>query len=64
MYYVVWKGRKCGIFDNWIECRKHVNRFSGNQFMGFSTLDKAEDAFKGTYRTAMIKRKRAGYQSY
>lgn len=44
-YYVVWQGRKTGIFDNWEECEAQVKGYSGARFQAFSTLQEAERAF-------------------
>ena len=30
-YYVVWKGRKTGIFSNWLEAEAQVKGFVGAQ---------------------------------
>ncbi|CAI0652174.1 unnamed protein product [Colletotrichum noveboracense] len=30
-YYVVWKGRKCGIFTSWPQCMAQTSKFSGAQ---------------------------------
>ncbi|MBI4646936.1 MAG: ribonuclease H family protein [Bacteroidia bacterium] len=46
-YYVVWKGRKTGIFDNWDECKAQVDEFPDAQHKAFKTLRMAEDAYKG-----------------
>ncbi len=48
-YYVVWKGRKTGIFDNWEECKESVSGFSGAKYKSFKTLEAAEAAFKQGY---------------
>lgn len=44
-YYVVWKGRKTGIFDTWAQCQSQVNAFAGAKFKSFPTLAEAESAF-------------------
>ena len=44
-YYVVWKGRKTGIFTTWAECEKHIHKFSGAQYKSFKTRQEAEEAF-------------------
>jgi ribonuclease HI len=48
-YYVVWKGRKPGIFASWAECEKQVKGFAGAQFKAFESLDEAETAFRSKY---------------
>jgi ribonuclease HI len=48
-YYVVWKGRKRGIFTSWAECESQVKGFVGAQFKAFETRKEAEAAFQGEY---------------
>jgi ribonuclease HI len=45
-YYVVWNGRKTGIFSTWAECEKQTKGFKGVSFKSFPTLEEAEKAFK------------------
>ena len=45
-YYVVWKGRKTGIFTSWNECKKQIDRFSDAKYKSFKTRQEAEEAFK------------------
>lgn len=44
-YYVVFKGYNTGIYDNWNDCNKQVNGFSGTLHKSFESLDEAEKAF-------------------
>ena len=48
-FYVVWKGRKAGIFKTWEECKTQVEDYSEAQYKSFYTLTEAELAFKGSY---------------
>jgi len=48
-YYVVWKGRKTGIFTSWAECEKQVKGFVAAEYKAFGTLKEAEAAFKSRY---------------
>ncbi|MEZ2716480.1 ribonuclease H1 domain-containing protein [Niallia circulans] len=45
-YYVVWNGRKTGIFSTWAECERQTKGFKGASFKSFPTLEEAENAFK------------------
>ncbi|MDG4657823.1 ribonuclease H family protein [Ectobacillus antri] len=51
-YYVVWKGRKTGIFNTWAECEAQTKGFTGARFKSFPTLAEAQAAFNGTATTA------------
>ncbi len=48
-YYVVWVGRKKGIFNSWAECSSQVNGFIGAKFKAFDNLQQAEIALSGSY---------------
>jgi len=44
-FYVVWKGLKPGIYDNWNECEKQIKGFEGALYKSFETYTDAEKAF-------------------
>lgn len=48
-YYVVWKGRKTGIFSTWAECSAQVNGFVDAEYKAFESLAEAQAAFAGRY---------------
>lgn len=48
-YYVVWKGRKTGIFTSWVECEKQVKGFIGAEYKVFETETEADKAFLANY---------------
>ncbi len=48
-YYVVWKGRRRGIFASWAECEKQVKGFVDAQYKAFDSRAEAERAFAATY---------------
>jgi ribonuclease HI len=50
-YYVIWKGRRRGIFTSWAECEKLVKGFVGAQFKAFESRAEAEAALKSGYET-------------
>ncbi len=49
-FYVVWKGRKPGIFASWAECEKQIKGFAGAEFKAFGSLPEAESAFHSSYK--------------
>lgn len=49
-YYVVWRGRKTGIFDSWKECNKQISSFPNAQYKSFQTIETARQAFLGNYQ--------------
>jgi ribonuclease HI len=48
-FYVVWKGRKKGIFTSWAEAEKQVKGFEGAEYKSFSHRADAEAAIKLKY---------------
>ncbi|GAE26346.1 ribonuclease HI-related protein 3 [Halalkalibacter wakoensis JCM 9140] len=50
-YYVVWKGRKPGIYLTWAECEAQVKGFTGARFKSFPTKEEAEAAYSGNGST-------------
>jgi len=48
-YYVVWKGRKPGIYTSWAECEQQVKGFAAAQYKSFESLKEAESAYRSKY---------------
>lgn len=44
-FYVVWKGRQTGVFENWEECKQQVHEFPQAKYKSFKTKQLAEEAF-------------------
>lgn len=47
-YYVVWKGRLPGIFENWDECKAQVHGFPDPEYKSFNSIEQAQQAFEGS----------------
>lgn len=54
-YYVVWKGRKTGVFSSWKECAAQVQGVTGAQYKSFTSRAAAEQALCGKYATQVGK---------
>lgn len=39
--YVVFAGRRPGVYLSWSECKAQVNRFKGNDYKGYDTVEQA-----------------------
>ena len=52
-YYVVWQGRKQGIFSTWDECKEQVQGLAGAQYKSFNTLAEAEQAIRLPYSSVV-----------
>ena len=48
-FYVVWKGKKNGVFTSWDECKKSIDGFKGAEYKSFPDLTSATKAAKETY---------------
>jgi ribonuclease HI len=44
-YYVVWSGKKTGVFDSWKDCEQSVKGVEGAKYKSFDSLAEAEQAF-------------------
>jgi ribonuclease HI len=48
-YYVVWKGRRTGIFTSWEQCSAQVTGFPDAEYKSFASLEAAKAALSGAY---------------
>lgn len=48
-YYVVWKGKRPGIYDSWEACKQEIEGVKNAQYKAFDTLEEAESAFNSNY---------------
>ncbi len=48
-YYVVWKGRRTGIFNSWAECEAQVRGYAGAEYKAFASRREAERALASSY---------------
>lgn len=48
-YYVVWEGKKPGVYTSWDECKKQVDGVAQAKYKSFDNKAEAEKAFKGNY---------------
>ena len=55
-HYVIWKGRKTGVFSVWSEVKTNIDGLSDAQYMGFPSLEEAQQAFQSIYTKALMKR--------
>ncbi len=54
-FYVVWQGKKPGIYEGWDDCKKQVEGFTGAKFKGFPTPEQARSAYGDDPRKYMEK---------
>ncbi|MCK9613210.1 MAG: ribonuclease H family protein [Bacteroidales bacterium] len=48
-FYVVWQGRKPGIYRTWEKCLEQVEKHEGAKYKSFTSLAEAEKAFREDY---------------
>ena len=48
-FYVVWNGRKKGVFTSWKVCKAQIDGFEGAQYKSFADLNEAETASTKNY---------------
>ncbi len=48
-FYVVWEGRKKGIFASWDACKKQIDGYTGAKYKSFENEKEAIDAFSKEY---------------
>ena len=56
-FYVVWKGKKPGIFDSWKECKAAITGYAGAEYKSFESFDLAKKAYNGNYADYKGKKK-------
>ena len=48
-FYVVWKGKKTGVFSNWNTCKEQIQGYKGAQYKSFVSLKEAQNAYNKAY---------------
>ena len=52
-YYVVWQGKKPGIYSDWDACKEQVVGVQGAQYKGFDSMAEAEAASRLPYNSVV-----------
>ncbi len=52
-YYVVWQGKKPGIYSDWDACKAQVQGVQGAQYKAFDTMAEAEQAMRLPYSSVV-----------
>ncbi len=48
-FYVVWEGKKPGIYNKWADCKAMITGIKGAKYKSFPTFAEAKKAFNGDY---------------
>jgi ribonuclease HI len=54
-FYVVWCGRKPGIYSRWEDCKEQVDGVEGAKYKGFPTMELAEAAWNDDFEKYLKK---------
>jgi ribonuclease HI len=55
-YYVVWRGLKPGVFDNWKDCEAQIRGVEGAVYKSFPGLEEAKRAYAGNWKDYISRR--------
>ena len=44
-WYVVYRGKRPGVYNSWRSCHEQVTGFSNNNYQGFETLQEAKENY-------------------
>lgn len=56
-FYVVWKGKRPGIYESWDDCQAQIKGIKGAQYKAFTSFAEAKKAFNGNYEDYKGKKK-------
>ncbi len=48
-FYVVWKGKRPGVYTTWDDCKAAINGYKGAQYKSFATFEIAKKAYNSNY---------------
>ncbi|MDP5045257.1 MAG: ribonuclease H family protein, partial [Leeuwenhoekiella sp.] len=56
-FYVVWQGKKPGIYTKWKDCKAMIDGFAGAQFKSFESFTEAKAAYNKDFKDVKGKSK-------
>lgn len=56
-FYVVWKGKRPGIYESWDDCKAQITGQKGAQYKSFATFEEAKKAYNSNYEFYKGKKK-------
>lgn len=56
-FYVVWKGKRPGVYESWEDCKAQITGQKGAQYKSFSTFEEAKRAYNSNYELYKGKKK-------
>lgn len=58
-FYVVWKGKKPGIYNTWKECQQMISGYKNAQYKSFTTFEDAQKAYNNPYQAYKGRKKKS-----
>lgn len=49
-YYVVWEGKKPGVYNTWAECKAQTDHFTGAKYKSYESRSAAEEAYRAGWK--------------
>ena len=62
-WYVVYIGRRPGVYDEWPQCHTQVNHFRGSSYKGFQSKSEAEASYL-RFTVVDVERKKNRLKNY
>ena len=56
-FYVVWKGKRPGIYESWKDCKAAITGYAGAEYKSFESFAIAKKAYNGSYEEYKGKKK-------
>lgn len=56
-FYVVWKGKKTGVFEDWKTCKIQIEGFQDAKYKSFLSKEEAQKAFQSPFETYIHQKK-------
>lgn len=49
-YYVVWEGKKPGVYSTWAECKAQTDQYTGAKYKSYESKAAAEEAYRAGWK--------------
>jgi len=63
-WYVVWKGKKTGVYENWFDCKQQIDGFEGALYKSFASQTQAVEAYRSSPKNYIGNKKTPDLRSY
>ncbi|KAA2297615.1 ribonuclease H, partial [Clostridioides difficile] len=49
-YYVVWEGKKPGVYNTWTDCKAQTDHYTGAKYKSYESKAAAEEAYRAGWK--------------